>query len=267
MNRRHLQTFILLALALAPAPFAVAQTATTSAPPTAKAASAFGDDTPGVGPIRTEPAFVKLWNDRRAHFREKKAKQHGGVVFFGDSITQGWGDNFRDLFKDSGLKLANRGISGDTTRGLIARVDEDVLSLEPSAIVLLIGTNDLAKGVSPSDIAGNMKILLGKIAKHDAKVPVVLCLVMPASGEKQRRPAEKIREINELYTELVKQNPQVTTLDLYTLFANDQGDAKPEEFPDLLHPNDAGYKKWREALWPVFVKLGLVDAKADAAKP
>lgn len=101
MIQLHRKSIVLLALALVPAPFAVAQTATTSAPPAAKPATAFGDDTPGVGPLRTEPAFVQLWNARRTQFQKRQKKQHGSIVFFGDSITQGWGDNFRDLFKDS----------------------------------------------------------------------------------------------------------------------------------------------------------------------
>jgi lysophospholipase L1-like esterase len=221
---------------------------------------------PGVGPIRAEEWFVKVWNTRRAHFRELASSQKGAIVFFGDSITQGWGDNFRDQFKDSGLNLANRGISGDTTRGLLARVDEDVLALQPQAIVLLIGTNDIGLGIDPLAIGENMKLLLEKIAQHDPKVPVILCAVMPSSETKQR-PAAAIRALNEFYAEFVRKNPQVTMLDLNTLYANEKGDAKPEEFPDLLHPNDIGYKKWRDAIWPVFATLGFVDTAADTFTP
>jgi lysophospholipase L1-like esterase len=62
-------------------------------------------------------------------------------VFLGDSITQGWND-LASAFPD--MKVANRGINGgDTTRGVLIRLQDDVLSLDPAAIVLLIGTNDL----------------------------------------------------------------------------------------------------------------------------
>ena len=86
-------------------------------PPSAK--PIYSDSVPGVGPIRNEDWFVKTWHDRRGKFAEQKAEQQNAVVFFGDSITQGWGDDFRGKFP--GVKVANRGISGDTTRGLLAR--------------------------------------------------------------------------------------------------------------------------------------------------
>src|SRR5689334_20557851 len=77
--------------------FAVAQTvAPVKEKPGAKSAaepqiSVVTSDTPGVGPIRTDDSkFRKLWNDRRTHFADLKPEQKGAVVFFGDSITQGW---------------------------------------------------------------------------------------------------------------------------------------------------------------------------------
>ena len=68
------------------------------------------------------------------------------------------------------------------------------------------------------------------------------------SAAAKKRPAEQIRKTNQLYFAAVKDVPQVTLLDTYALFADAQGDAKPEEFPDLLHPNRLGYSKWLTAL-------------------
>lgn len=258
-------------LALALPCIAIAQTAApVKEKPAAKSAatpkiSVVTKDTPGVGPIRTEdPKFHKLWNERRTHFAELKPEQMGAVVFFGDSITQGWKDDFRKNFPS--VKTANRGISGDTTRGLIARIEEDVLAHDPRAIVMLIGTNDIGRGVSPADIAGNMKIILDKIAAHDPKTPVILCAVMPSSASKDR-PADKIRELNQRVAEIAQDYKNVTIVDTYTLFANKEGDAPADLFPDLLHPNDAGYKKWTAALLPLFATLGIVDTEPDTFKP
>ena len=244
---------------------AVAQTATATKQAAAKAGPAFDESTPGVGPLRHEEAFVKLWNARREKFAVEKAKQQHAIVFFGDSITQGWRDDFHGKFPK--LNVANRGISGDTTRGLIARVEADVLALNPSCVVLLIGTNDIAKNVQPEDIAANVKLLVGKITAHDPKVPIVICQVMPASGAKQRRPKETIQKLNRLVAEAVRGNKQVTVLDTYTLFAGPDGDATLAEFPDLLHPNEVGYGKWQTALWPVLATLGLVENEPDAFQP
>ena len=66
-------------------------------------------------------------------------------------------------------KVANRGISGDTSRGLLARLDDDVLALNPRGIVLLIGTNDIEVKVPPEGIAANVKLLLEKIARPQSR--------------------------------------------------------------------------------------------------
>jgi hypothetical protein len=55
----------------------------------------------------------------------------------------------------------------------------------------------------------------------------------------------------------------VTLVDTWTLFADAQGDANPGEFPDLLHPNQVGYRKWAAAVRPVLATLGLMETEAD----
>ena len=191
-------------------------------------------------------------------------QDHGALVFLGDSITQGWGDDFRGKFGD--VKIANRGISGDTTRGMLVRLADDVIALDPSGVVMLMGTNDIDNGATPETIAGNVKLILAELKEHDPKMPIVLCAVFPSSAEKNR-PAEKIRELNRLLAEAVKGDPQVTLVDTWTLFANADGDAKLEEFPDLLHPNDAGYAKWAAALRPILATLGFLETEADDFTP
>jgi lysophospholipase L1-like esterase len=206
------------------------------------------DGLPGAGPIRRYEWFEKLWLQRRTEWQAEKATHQGAVVFFGDSITQGWGKGFQGKFGDA--LLANRGISGDTTRGMLIRLEEDVLTLKPKGIVLLMGTNDLEEKAEPKTIADNLVLILNKIREYDATIPIVLCNIFPASASKAR-PADKIKEINNRYQSAVKGNTQVTVIDTWTLFADEKGDAKPVEFPDLLHPNAIGYDKWAKAIRPV----------------
>ena len=71
-------------------------------------------------------------------------------------------------------------------------------------------------------------------------LPVILCQVFPSSAS-EKRPADKIKEINKLYAAAVKGDAQVTLVETWPLFANEQGDAKEAQFPDLLHPNAKGY--------------------------
>jgi lysophospholipase L1-like esterase/poly(3-hydroxybutyrate) depolymerase len=229
----------------------------TNKPPELPRVARFPDDAafPGQGPIRKWDWFKNLWRERRLAWWNNRDKDKGAVVFLGDSITQGWGSLKKD-FPD--LKVANRGISGDLTRGVLYRLKEDVLDLNPRAVVLLIGTNDLEDGGDPEIIAQNLKLILSAFKAHNPRMPVIVCKVMPSSA-KMRRPADKIQQVNARVADLVKSDPQFILCDTWTIFANEQGDATKEEFPDLLHLNPAGYAKWAEALRPIFAKLNLAE--------
>jgi len=213
---------------------------------------------PGEGPIRRADWFRKLWTDRRGAWAKRTEQDRNAVVLLGDSITQGWGEDYSAWFP--GMKIANRGISGDTSRGVLIRLQEDVLSLQPKAIVLLIGTNDLEEKAEPETIAGNLKLILSEISKEIPKTPVVLCQVFPSSASKSR-PSDKIKKLNQLIGDLVKGNAQVTLVETWPLFADAAGDANPAEFPDLLHLNRAGYARWAAALKPVFSTLGFLETE------
>ncbi len=266
MNPSHRLGLFVVLLALLPGTFA--QTTNTTAPPPEIPAIGRLPDTddglPGVGPIRRYDWFRKLWAEKRVAWSQRTEQDRGAVVFLGDSITQMWGDDLGNSFP--GMKVANRGISGDTTRGVLIRIKEDVLDLQPRAVVLLIGTNDLDEKAEPETIAANLKLILAALKSHNATMPIILCQVFPSS-ETKNRPATKIKKLNQLYAALVKGDPQITLIETWPLFANAQGDAKPEEFPDLLHPNQAGYAKWAAALHPIFATLGFLETADDDFKP
>ncbi len=220
---------------------------------------------PGAGPIRRNlDWFTKLWLQRRSLWAQRVEQDQHALVFLGDSITQGWGDNMGGSFP--GVKVANRGINGDTSRGVLIRLKEDVLALHPSGVVILIGCNDIEEGAEPETSATNLKLILAELKSSDPKMPVILCQVFPSSAAK-KRPVETVKKINQLYARAVKGDPQVTLIETWMLFANAQGDAKPEEFPDLLHPNRAGYAKWAAALHPILATLGFMDNEPDNFTP
>ncbi len=252
----------LLALLLLPFSLIAAKPAPAehySLPPAAAEASL-----PGEGALRRYDGYVKRWNTIRPQWAADIAKDQGAVVFLGDSITQGWGADFKKSF--DGMKLANRGIGGDTTRGMLLRLQEDVLALNPKAVVLLMGTNDIEVEVPAEAIGRNFQKIVAALKAHNPKMPVVVCRIFPSSTTK-KRPKETILAVNELIAAAVKGDPQFTVLDTYALFANPEGDALPALFPDLLHLNPTGYAKWASALRPVFATLGYLDTQADEFKP
>lgn len=219
---------------------------------------------PGEGALRRYEGYVKRWHDARKEWSERIQQDQGAVVFLGDSITQGWGADFKGHFP--GMKLANRGISGDTTRGMLFRLKEDVLSLQPKAIVLLLGTNDIEVGVPVDAIGRNFEKIFAAIKAHNPKVPVVLCRVFPSSADK-KRPVETIKAVNALYENIVRGDSQVTVVDTWALFANPEGNATGTWFPDLLHLNAEGYTRWAAGIHPVFATLGFLDNTADPFEP
>jgi lysophospholipase L1-like esterase len=218
------------------------------------------DGLAGVGPIRRADWFRNLWNEKRKLWATRTQADQNAVVFFGDSITQGWGDDMGKSFP--GLQVANRGISGDTTRGMLLRLQKDVLDLNPKGVVMLMGTNDLEEGADAAIVSKNIELILSAIQKSSPKTPVTLCRVFPASASK-KRPADQIQAINAAIANVAKNFPQVTMVDTWTLFANEQGDAKESEFPDLLHPNALGYAKWGAAIRPVLATQGLIETQPD----
>ena len=207
----------------------------------------------GKGPISSAPWFVQLWAVRRTDFWNNQEKDKGAVVFLGDSITQGWGTLAKDF---PNLKVANRGIAGDTTRGVLYRLKEDVLDLDPEAVVLLIGTNDLGLSGTPEEAAENIDTILRRITDHNPKAPIVVCKVMPSSA-KMFRPGDKIKKLNGLVDDVMKKYPQTVRCDTWSIFVSENDEPKKEEFPDLLHPNAIGYAKWTDALMPILTKLNL----------
>lgn len=219
---------------------------------------------PGEGALRRYDGYVKKWAAFRSAWSQRIEQDQKSVVFLGDSITQGWGTNFKDKFH--GMKLANRGIGGDTTRGMLIRLQQDVLSLNPSVIVLLMGTNDIEVGIEADAIGRNFEKIIQAIKQHNSMTPIVLCRMFPSSGKK-KRPKEIIQRVNQLFEATVKGDSQITVVDTWTLFADAEGDADPQWFPDLLHLNAAGYDRWAAALRPIFATLGHLDTEPDDFKP
>jgi lysophospholipase L1-like esterase len=249
---------------------AFALTAST-APGAARAATAnrftipaTDEGVPGAGPLRRYEWFQNVWRSRRTDFAAEAHLDAHAVVFLGDSITQGWGGGLGAAFP--GVKVANRGINGDTTRGVLLRLREDVLALDPTAVVLLIGTNDLEEGAAPEVIAGNLKLILAAIEEHDPRPPILLCQLLPSSPTQKRAP-EQVKAVNALYRAAVKNDARVTYVETWPLFADASGNAIADEFPDLLHPNEAGYAKWAAALRPLFDTLGLSTPAPDPFTP
>ena len=247
--------FTLLYLALIPTLTAYAQQDKYALPSVAAE-----KDLPGEGTLRRYDGYVKTWQRLRSQWATQVEKDQNAVVFLGDSITQGWTPTFRGHFE--GMKLANRGIGGDTTRGMLLRLQEDVISLNPSAVVILMGTNDIEVQIPPAMIARNFEKIIAALKTHNQQMPIVLCRMFPSSATK-KRPTETIQQVNQLFDDIVRHDSQITVVDTFKLFDDGNGDAIAKYFPDLLHLNGEGYAKWASAVKPIFATLGFSETGTD----
>ena len=208
----------------------------------------FTDDYGQLQRYRADDATVKAMPDNKDR-----------VVFFGDSITDGW-----KLDKYFGDKpYVNRGISGQTTPQMLVRFRQDVINLKPKVLVVLAGTNDIAGNTGPmktEDIEANLASM-AELAKVN-KIKVVFSSVLPVNNYTERskdfyaqRPTERILELNRWLKEYCSKNGH-TYLDYFSAMVDVKGLLKRELAEDGLHPNDAGYK----------IMVPLAEAAIKAAK-
>jgi lysophospholipase L1-like esterase len=166
------------------------------------------------------------------------------VIFFGDSITDGW--KLDESFP--GDHYINRGISGQTTPQMLLRFRQDVVDLRPDVVVILAGTNDIAGNTGPESleqIEGNFASMAEISRAHGIRV--VLSSVTPISDAKPQyfsmaltRSAEKILALNDWLKQYCAANSLVY-LDYFPAMANEQGQMKESLTGDGLHPNAAGF--------------------------
>lgn len=165
------------------------------------------------------------------------------VVFFGDSITEGWPTADSSFFQKNGY--IGRGIGGQTTPQMLVRFRQDVLNLRPTTVVILAGTNDIAENMGPISleaIAGNLASM-AELAKANGIKPV-LCSVLPAFDYPWRpglMPNEKIPKLNALLKDYCEKNG-VIFLDYFSKMADARMGLPVELAGDGVHPTAAGYK-------------------------
>jgi lysophospholipase L1-like esterase len=189
------------------------------------------------------------------------------VVFFGDSITDLW--KLEDYFP--GKPYVNRGIGGQTTPQMLVRMYPDVIDLKPAVLVILAGTNDIARNTGPSTaemIQENFMAMTELAQQHGIKV--LLCSVTPVSdypylaqqagrgpqptpapgpgrgnGMRQRmtpgRPPADIVRLNDWLKEYARQSGSIY-VDYYSALVDERGWMRDGLANDGLHPNAEGYK-------------------------
>lgn len=211
------------------------------------------EDWPGTGVVRV---FDWMMENRRTFWKHRE-QARGSIVFAGDSLTAQWRTLQQDFAHE---RVANRGIGGDVSRGLLFRFREDVLSLQPRAIVILIGTNDLTARQRSQDTLSNIAAMRELAAQSDPAPFVVLCTVPPSSQPRAPVDEHERAQLNEGLRELAKRHERTALVDLDAAVATPSGEPEPRYFQqDRLHLSAAGHARWRELVIPTLRAAGVLS--------
>lgn len=178
--------------------------------------------------------------------RYKKANAdapQGAVIFAGNSITEGWPRTRPDFFSDN--NFLGRGISGQTSLGLLLRFRQDVIDLKPSIVIINIGTNDIACNNGPYQHQLTFDCIksMAELANYHG-IKVILSSVLPVKQYKWNTSVtdapEKIAALNAAIKAFAVENG-FGYIDYFTPMAEPDGALKAAYGNDGVHPNKDGY--------------------------
>ncbi len=173
------------------------------------------------------------------------------AILLGDSLSL-WFPN--ELLPKDATWL-NQGISGETSAGLLKRLNL-FDKTQPDVIFLMIGINDLIRGVEDETILNNQALIIRNLRQVHPKAKIIVQSILPHGAEKatwQRRdrlleiPNSRIQQLNQRL-KVIAQTQGAIYLDLYPLFAEDSGNLNMDLSTDGLHLGPKGYLVWHYAL-------------------
>lgn len=180
------------------------------------------------------------------------------LLFIGDSITQGWEKEGAPVWQDN---YATRnafaiGFGGDRTENVLWRLQHGAVeNMSPKLVVMMIGTNNTGhRHENPATTAAGIKTLLAELQQRLPESKILLLAVFP----RDEQPDGKLRQINNGVNAIIKNyadNKRIFFADINSVFLTSDGVLPKEIMPDLLHPNEKGYRLWAEALEPHLQKL------------
>ena len=193
-------------------------------------------------PTVAQSGFGDYYDCRLAAHR-KESMPKGAVVWMGDSLTeQAW---WSFLTKEK--PLVNRGIGGDNTRGMLARMPE-ILESQPRKIFFMGGVNDLSGNRPVEEVASNIRKILELVREKAPSCQVYLQSVITPNNEVLAYAYIKNKQhlMNELNAKLKAMCDEglATWVDLRPVLHNEQGELREELTKDGIHIHPAAYELW-----------------------
>jgi beta-glucosidase len=202
--------------------------------------------------VEPVPRTDRWWSDRHESFNKRVAEmgQKAQVIFLGDSITQGWEGEGKEVWARyyAHRNAINLGIGGDRTQHVLWRLDHGNLDgLMPKAAVLMIGTNNSnGEDNTPEQIVDGVSAIVKRLRDKLPQTKVLLLAILPRS-ENYSLQRGKLAMINQALAKLGDDN-NVFWIDFGHRFLNINGTIPRELMPDYLHLSPKGYAIWAESI-------------------
>lgn len=208
--------------------------------------------------INTKPNemsdFEQYYHDKCISYTmENMNASEGQIVFVGDSLTDGY--KLDEHYADLDSMVYNRGIGGDTTQGVLGRIDVSILDINPSKVVLLIGANDINAGQEVDSVVKNYSEIVSKIKNKLPETKLYCVSLLPQNDDIEmygdfdaKKHVDAIMKVNEKIKEIVEENENTIYIDLFSLLKDENNMLIKEYSPDGLHLNEKGYDIWTSAV-------------------
>lgn len=208
-------------------------------------------------PLLVSPS-ISIFEDEFRAFAQAEARAplpRDAVLFYGSSSIRFWETLAADF---NGLPVVNRAFGGSTLRECVAEMERLVFPVEPRAIVLYAGDNDLDQGARPEEVHDHFEEFVSRIDDRLGLVPIVFISIKPSPARIGN--IAGIRRTNALIRETLAQWPQARFLDLFPLMLVPGGAAPRTELylADGLHLSPAGYRLWAAQVRGSLSELGLL---------
>ncbi len=193
-----------------------------------------------------KPYETEIYKIRMATFKHEGLEKRG-IIFLGNSLTQGgdWTAWF------PAQKPANRGISGDNTAGVLARLDE-ITDAKPAKLFLMIGINDISQNYKNDYLCKNFEKIIRKVLTESPETTIYIQSILPVNNDfgRYKRLINKEKQIEDLNSRLKKlcKKENIKYVNLYTLFLQNKCKLNSAYTTDGLHLNESGYQVWIKAI-------------------
>lgn len=206
-----------------------------------------------VTPVeQTNPEVTDWWGPRHEAINARLAQGNAGLLFVGNSITHCYESAGIDVWNEyyAHRNAVNMGCGWDRTQHLLWRLDHtDFSNVRPKLAVLLIGTNNCDGDLNtPEEIADGIILNCKRLRDKLPDTKILLLAIFPRDSLPSPVRA-KAAEASRLASRIAD-GKTIIYMDIGSVFLGDNGRISLEIMPDYLHPNEAGYRLWAEAIEP-----------------